>query len=52
VCYPLAQFRQAVDFAFAGRPDLQFQLDWSGNRVVGISPEASQLAMPGYNGQV
>jgi hypothetical protein len=52
VCYPLAQFRQAVDFAFAGRPDLQFQLDWSGNRVVGISPEASQLAMPGYSGQV
>ncbi len=48
VCYPLAQFRQEVDFAFAGRPDLKFQIDWSGNRVVGISPGASQLPMPGY----
>ncbi len=48
VCYPLAQFRQDVDFAFAARPDLKFRLDWSGNRVVGISPDAAQLPMPGY----
>lgn len=48
VSYPLAEFRQSMDFAFAGRPDLKFQLDWSGNRVVDISPKAAQLAMPGY----
>ncbi|MDZ4753245.1 MAG: hypothetical protein SGJ11_01955 [Phycisphaerae bacterium] len=52
VCYPLAQFRQNVDFAFAGRPDLKFELDWSGNRVVGISPGARQLPMPGYTSTV
>jgi hypothetical protein len=48
--YPLAEFRQEVDFAFAGRPDLAFRLDWSGNRVVDIAPRAAQLPMPGYNG--
>jgi len=48
VSYALAEFQQSVDFAFAGRPDLKFQLDWLGNRVVGISPRAEQLPMPGY----
>jgi hypothetical protein len=50
--YPLAEFRQDVDFAFAGRPDLKFQLDWSGNRVVDIAPRASQLPLPGYSPEV
>ena len=47
--YQLAEFRQSVDFSFAGRPDIAFQLDWSGNRVVEISPRANQLPMPGYS---
>ena len=46
VRYPLAQFSQKVDFAFAERPDLRFQIDWSGNSVVAITPHAAQLPLP------
>ena len=47
--YALAQFRQKVTFAHAQRPDLRFDLDWSGNSVVSISPRADALPlqMPG-----
>ena len=46
VCYPLAMFSQRVDFAFAQRPDLQFELGWAGNSVVSITPPAAQLPLP------
>ena len=46
VRYPLAEFSQKVDFAFAERPDLRFQIDWSGNSVVAITPHAAQLPLP------
>ncbi len=46
VLYPLAEFSQKVDFAFAERPDLRFELTWSGNSVVAITPHAAQLPLP------
>jgi hypothetical protein len=46
VCYPLAIFSQQVDFSFAQRPDLQFELGWAGNSVVSITPSAAQLPLP------
>ena len=46
VCYPLAMFSQRLDFAFAQRPDLQFELGWAGNSVVSVTPPAAQLPLP------
>ena len=46
VSYPLAEFSQRIDFAFAERPDLKFELGWVGNSVVAISPQATQLPLP------
>ena len=46
VVYPLAVFSQKVDFAFAERPDLRFELGWSGNSVTSIAPQAAQLPLP------
>ena len=45
VRYALAEFSQKVDFAFAERPDLRFELSWSGNSVVAITPHAAQLPL-------
>jgi hypothetical protein len=45
VRYPLAEFAQTVDFALAGRPDLRFEIGWSGNTVVSMSPAARALPL-------
>ena len=49
VLYPLAVFSQKIDFSFAERPDLRFNLGWVGNSVVSIAPAAAQLPLPTVN---
>jgi hypothetical protein len=50
ITYPIAEMKQEMDLAYAGRPDLKFTLRWRGNRVTSITPEASQLPIPARDG--
>ena len=47
VRYPLAEFSQKVDFAFAERPDLRFELDLVG-QLGGGDHTACGAATPAY----
>lgn len=46
ITFPIVEFRQDTDLAYAGRPDLKFTLDWRGGNVGKISPEGKELKMP------
>ncbi len=46
ITFPVIEFRQDADLAYAGRPDLKFTLHWRGGNVGKISPEGKELQIP------
>jgi hypothetical protein len=46
ITFPVVEFRQDTDLAYAGRPDLKFTLFWRGGNVGKISPEGKELQIP------